>query len=144
MTEFAAVDRLVNTAVAAPDSGTTTPPTAADQEKIRDLAAQFESLLISQLLKDMQASMAGEEKGEDGFDASPLGDAMNAEFGLALSRAGGFGVGEALSNAMARQVSPNASTDGVETDLRNGELKNPPGWPITPVSPMILPGAKKP
>ena len=86
----------------------TTPNVASppDQDKIRDLAAQFESLLIAQLMKDLQTSMADEEKGEDGFDASPLRDAMNSELGLALSRAGGFGLGESLAGSMLRQVEP--------------------------------------
>ena len=43
---------------------------------------------VLQLMKDLQASLADadDDKGKDGFDTSPLGDAMTSELGLALSR----------------------------------------------------------
>jgi murein DD-endopeptidase MepM/ murein hydrolase activator NlpD len=107
MADFTSIDSLIKSAVAAQDTGATTQaPSATDPTKIRDLAAQFESLLIAQLMKDLRASMTEDEKSEDGFNVSPLGDAMNSELGLALSRAGGFGLGESLAGAMLRQASP--------------------------------------
>jgi len=121
MADFMKIDRLIQSAVAAPETSATTPAAsdaAADQAKIRDLAAQFESLLIAQLMKDLQASMAEDDRGEDGFNVSPLRDAMNSELGLALSRAGGFGLGENLAGAMLRRAAPDAA-QSLEPSLLN-------------------------
>ena len=85
-------------------------PGANDQTKLRELATQFESMLLSQMLKDLQTSMADDEDGSAGFKSGPLGDVMTSEVGLALSRAGGFGLGDMLAAAMSRQSGPSISS----------------------------------
>ena len=81
------------------------PGESADKSQIRELAAQFESMLLSQMLKDLKSStFDGDDKeSTSGFQAGPLGDVINSELGLALSRAGGVGLGQSLMNAMARE-----------------------------------------
>jgi Rod binding domain-containing protein len=75
---------------------------AVDPSKVKELATQFEAMLLSQMLKGLQTSMMDGEESTDGFKTGPLGDVMTQELGLALSRAGGFGLGSMLTGAMSR------------------------------------------
>jgi Rod binding domain-containing protein len=77
-------------------------PTAggADPSKVKELATQFEAMLLSQMLKGLQTSMMDGEESGDGSKSGPLGDVLTQELGLALSRAGGFGLGTMLTGAM--------------------------------------------
>lgn len=72
-------------------------PNRADT--IKNLATQFESLLLSQMLRDMQPDTA--ESGEGGF-GSALTDTMYGSMGDSLAKAGGFGLATSLEDAMAR------------------------------------------
>ena len=69
---------------------------AGTPEQVRALAVQFESILLSQMLKDLRDSMFDSDDESSGFSAGPLGDTMFQEFSLALSRAGGIGLAESL------------------------------------------------
>ena len=71
-----------------------------DPEKLKALAAQFESMLVAQMLQEMRSSMF--DSGEDSSNA-PLADSVFAELSLALSRAGGFGFAESLTGPLLRQ-----------------------------------------
>jgi murein DD-endopeptidase MepM/ murein hydrolase activator NlpD len=78
---------------------------ATDPAKVKDLASQFEGLLLSKMMQDLKLSLGGEDDNPDsGNDIGPLGDVMTSELGLALSRAGGFGLGKALSGALLKQL----------------------------------------
>jgi murein DD-endopeptidase MepM/ murein hydrolase activator NlpD len=85
-------------------------PSAPSPDQLRVLAAQFEAMLMGQMLKQMQSAMFGgdDEEGGSGFAAGPLGDAMYSELSLALSRAGGMGLTESMLTPLMRQ---SASTD---------------------------------
>jgi murein DD-endopeptidase MepM/ murein hydrolase activator NlpD len=65
-------------------------------EQVRALAVQFESILLAQMLKDMRDSMFDSGEESSGFGAGPLGDSLFQEFSIALSRAGGIGLGQSL------------------------------------------------
>jgi murein DD-endopeptidase MepM/ murein hydrolase activator NlpD len=82
-------------------------------ETLRVLAAQFESLLLSQMLRDMQA----ESKGAEGNMFGGLTDTMYSELAGALVKAGGIGLATSLESAMAR------TTPGAEVPdaIANGE-----------------------
>jgi murein DD-endopeptidase MepM/ murein hydrolase activator NlpD len=89
---------------------TQAPIAAADQnaagrspEKLRALAAQFESLLINQMMHSMRTSVFDDGK-DTGFGEGPLSDSLYSELSQALSRAGGFGLGESLLGPLARQA----------------------------------------
>lgn len=73
-------------------------------EQLRLLAAQFESMLLSQMLSQMRSSMFDDEEGDSGFAKGPLADAMYTELSLALSQAGGFGLGDAMMDPLMRQA----------------------------------------
>lgn len=78
------------------------PPPTPDQ--IRRLAAEFESLLLGQMLKEMRSSMLGESEGDSsGFGGNPLAEAVFSELSLALSRAGGIGIADSMMEPLSRQ-----------------------------------------
>lgn len=87
------------------------PKTAAEAERMQVLALveQFEGMLLSEMLRDVRA---GDEQ-EDGFGlgASTMTDTMQGEFGLALSRAGGLGLGDILAKALLRKAQTDAAVE---------------------------------
>src|SRR5579871_1334156 len=83
-----------------------------DRAKVKELAQQFEAMLLSKMLKSLQSSMMDGEDSEDGYKAGGLGDVMTQELSLAMSRAGGFGVGTMLTNAMDRSYLSAATNGG--------------------------------
>jgi len=114
---------------------------AIDPAKMKDLATQFEAMLLSQMLKGLQTSMMGDDSA-DGFKAGPLGDVMNQELGLALSRAGGFGLGSMLSGAMSRMpgIATQSAPESSETPDTFGAVLTPTprvssayGWRNDPI-----------
>jgi len=93
------IAQIVASAAAASESAASAAP--AQQEKLRALAAQFEAMLLSQMLREMRASMF--DDGEDtGFSSGPLSDTLFTELSLALSRAGGVGLGRAVMGPLQR------------------------------------------
>jgi Rod binding domain-containing protein len=78
---------------------------AAELDKLKSLAAQFEAVLMGQMLKEMRASMF-EDDDASGFGGGPLADSMYAELSQVMGRAGGFGLSQALQEALSRQATP--------------------------------------
>jgi Rod binding domain-containing protein len=88
---------------------------APTPEQMNSLAAEFESVLLGQMMRQMRESMFGdnEEDGKSsGFSTGPLADQVYAQLSLALSQAGGLGLSQALGGALVRQASP----DGENTE----------------------------
>ncbi len=108
------------------------PKTAAEAERMQVLALveQFEGMLLSEMLRDVRA---GDEE-EDGFGlgASTMTDTMQGEFGLALSRAGGLGLGDVLAKALLRKAQTDAAVEAavVPTAIAGSTLRAP-GVPTT-------------
>jgi len=74
-------------------------------EQLRTLAAQFESMLLTQMLNSMRSSMFGDDESADsGFAKGPLADALYGELSLALSRSGGVGLGEMMMAPLVKQA----------------------------------------
>jgi murein DD-endopeptidase MepM/ murein hydrolase activator NlpD len=82
---------------------------AQTPEQVRALAVQFESILLAQMLKNMRESMFEENDDSNGLGVGPLGDNLFQELGVALSRAGGIGLGQSL-------VAPLEAAAGVAAD----------------------------
>jgi murein DD-endopeptidase MepM/ murein hydrolase activator NlpD len=101
---------------------------APSLEQMKSLAAQFESVLLGQMMRSMRESMFDKTDGDDekssGFSAGPLADQVYAELSLALSRAGGVGLSDALGGALTRQAAPTSALSGMLNDAQ-GLL--PPG-----------------
>src|SRR5262252_2066194 len=80
--------------------------TDADRARVKDLAEQFESMLMSQMLKEMRGGMFGDDEQEQGLGAGAFNDSMNSQLGLALSRSGGIGIADILKRAIDHQMTP--------------------------------------
>jgi murein DD-endopeptidase MepM/ murein hydrolase activator NlpD len=83
-------------------------PAAPSAAQVRTIAAEFESMLLGQLLRDMRASMFDDEEGS-GVGTGPLAETVFAELSLALSRAGGLGIGQSLLGPLARETGIDAA-----------------------------------
>jgi murein DD-endopeptidase MepM/ murein hydrolase activator NlpD len=95
------------------------PAAGRTQEQLKALAAQFEALLVGQMLRDMrQAMFEDEDSGSSGAGAGPLADAMFSELSLALSRAGGLGLGASLFGPLTAEagVAVDASSSNASLD----------------------------
>jgi murein DD-endopeptidase MepM/ murein hydrolase activator NlpD len=106
----------VDGATAAPSAS----PTAARQtpEQLKALAAQFESLLLNQMMAAMRSSMFDDDDDKaSGFAKGPLADAMYSELSLALSRAGGFGLGDSVLGPLMREAGTESSYPGLTAGL---------------------------
>jgi murein DD-endopeptidase MepM/ murein hydrolase activator NlpD len=100
------------------------------------LVQQFEGLLLTEMLRDLD--MAGDEdEASFGLGGATLADTMRGELGLALSRAGGLGLGDVLARAFARQQGVGSVDDTAPVAPAS------PGLPLAP-SPVPGPPAAAP
>lgn len=72
---------------------------ASPEVQRKEVAAQFEAILVRQLLKPTMVSMLGDE---GGAASGVYGDIMTESFAQQLTRGGGFGLGRMLE----RQLTP--------------------------------------
>jgi len=101
------LDRIADI-VARAQEATGTPEGATDgadqRVKLERIAAEFESMLLGQMLKDMrQAGKWGNEDEEEGLGASSLFEAIDVELVSKLASQGGLGLGQDLLKSLARQ-----------------------------------------
>jgi Rod binding domain-containing protein len=96
-------------------------------ERLRTLAAQFESILLGQMLREMRDSTFDEDKDESGFGGGPLADSLYSELSVALSRAGGLGVGQAMLEPLTRQAGSDRGQTGVRPGSDQGQTRVRPG-----------------
>ena len=117
--------------------GSVAPPmSAAAREKVKQLAQEFESLLMSQMLKEMRKSMLSEEEDQDpGFGAANMTEMMDTALGAALTRAGGFGLADVMLRGIDRQFPAVAAQRAVE-----GPAVTQESSPATGVLPTAQPG----
>ena len=91
---------------AAAQAGGTPDARAVDREKVRQLAQQFESLLITNMLREMRKTlMTSDDEEKQGLGADVMTDTIDAQLGDALSRAGGVGLASVLLKAFDRSQS---------------------------------------
>ena len=74
---------------------------ASPAEQRKEVAAQFEAILVRQLLGPTMASMLGKD---GGAASSVYGDMLTDTFAQQLTRGGGFGLGQMLE----QQLTPRA------------------------------------
>jgi murein DD-endopeptidase MepM/ murein hydrolase activator NlpD len=126
---------------AAEPAPTASSPSAEQAERLRSLAAQFEAMLLGQMLREMRSSMF-EDGDETGFGGGPLADTLWTELSLALGRAGGFGLADAMRAPLARQVAQDAGLSGAGLSgtgplpvlsLPSGPVSSGYGWRPDPL-----------
>src|SRR5262245_3250827 len=79
--------------------------------KVKELAQQFEAMLLSQMTRSMrQALLPDEERNHDGFGAQTMTDTFDSELGLSLSRAGGIGLSDFIVRAFDRHSPASTSS----------------------------------
>jgi murein DD-endopeptidase MepM/ murein hydrolase activator NlpD len=102
----------------------TSAPSAHEAARLKDLAAEFESMLLGQMLRTMRESGSWKDENEDGdgFGGSALFETLDAELSRHLSKAQGFGLagtlmpqlvsmtGSAASRAVSALPDPQATT----------------------------------
>jgi murein DD-endopeptidase MepM/ murein hydrolase activator NlpD len=136
------------------------PVSAAAREKVKQLAQEFESLLMGQMLKEMRKSMLSEDEHEEpGFGAANMTEMMDTALGAALTKAGGFGLSDVMLRGIDRQF-PTAAAQGafqapavpqglgpappVATSLPSGS--NAPGPVLAPapaaITPVVAPSGR--
>lgn len=103
--------------------------TKADSERLKALAAQFESLLVGQMMQQMRASLFDSDEGGDKSSA-PLADALFAELSLAMSRSGGMGLADAYLPALERQTAEPLTLAGRAAGEGNEGIAIPTPAPI--------------
>lgn len=112
----------------------------ASPEQLKSLAAQFESMLVSEMLKGLRSSMF--ESGDDSSTSSaPLADTLFTELSLAISRAGGLGFGDFMVKTMPGSVStektemmPGSFSDALSTEKEPGIISSAFGWRKDPIN----------
>lgn len=80
----------------------------ADRQRVKQLAQEFEALLMTQMLREMRRSMLSDEEHENGFGNEMMTDTVDIELGRALSRAGGVGLSGVLFRAIDQRFNTGA------------------------------------
>lgn len=103
-------------------------PSATDAERarVKDLAQQFESMLISQMLREMRRGMLSDDEQEQGLGAGTFIDQMDSQLGLALSKSGGLGLSEMLRRSIDSRMQPSAAIDTTHPALQMLDLVDRP------------------
>ncbi|MGE3276372.1 MAG: peptidoglycan DD-metalloendopeptidase family protein [Vicinamibacterales bacterium] len=117
----------------------------SDQAKAVQLAEEFESMLMLQMLRQMRSSMFESEEGEDqGLGMDTYTDVFNGELARTLSQAGGLGLKDVLLQGFARaglvEGDPGVATGGAAPNGRAVSIAPLTGVPAAPaVAPAVAP-----
>lgn len=85
----------------------------AEREKLGELAAQFESMLMLEMIKQMRRSMLDEPAGGEGLGADTFSSTIDTELSRHLSHGGGMGLQSELLRAWDRQRGSTEATPEV-------------------------------
>lgn len=77
--------------------------TAAEREKLGELAAQFESMLMLEMIKQMRKSLLDEDAAGEGLGKETYSSTIDGELALHLAKAGGVGLTPMMVDAWERQ-----------------------------------------
>jgi murein DD-endopeptidase MepM/ murein hydrolase activator NlpD len=119
----------------------------ATRQRVKQMAQEFEATLVTQMLREMRRSMLSDEDDENGLGKDTMTDSLDIELGGVLSRAGGFGLADALSKALNQRSGDDAVAIPAAADLRsNFPLKQPPAGklPLAIESPAAAPTPESP
>jgi murein DD-endopeptidase MepM/ murein hydrolase activator NlpD len=114
--------------------------------QVRQLAQEFEAMLMTQMLRDLRRSMVSDESSE-GYGNDAMSDTTDIEMGRALSRSGGLGLTNVLLRAIVRQAAPAAESGGTKVDAAPVSAQPPvlaAPTPLTPAPPSTPPPVATP
>jgi Rod binding domain-containing protein len=116
-----------------------------DPARVRELAHQFESLFIAQMLRQMRQSMTmmGDEgeQGEGAKTFGPMSDTIDSELARQLSEAGGMGIADVIIESFQRQAEGALGQPLDPGGLRS--LTAPPSPPV-PLEKLAVPVSRPP
>jgi murein DD-endopeptidase MepM/ murein hydrolase activator NlpD len=99
------MDLPLNISSLPPGTNPVNPERAAlERQKVTELAQEFESIMMLQMLRQMRQTMLDEEDGEKGLSAETMTDTVNTELARQLSRAGGIGIADSLLRALDQRA----------------------------------------
>jgi|GEM_PF-2590060 len=87
---------------AKPEAPATTPP--ADQNSLEEACAEFESLFIYYMLKEMRATTSGEGYGGDSMQSKTYASMFDLEIAREVSSQRGIGVADFLRRQLADRI----------------------------------------
>lgn len=115
------------------DRGGATP--GAEREQLGELAAQFESMLMLEMIKQMRKSLLDEEAGGEGLGNETYSSTIDSELATHLAKAGGLGLTPMMVDAWERQqhaIRPGtalARPDGIAVPASNAAAAAPTATP---------------
>ena len=117
---------------------------SADSEQTRarltQLAAEFESMLLLQMLKEMRKSGSWAEEGEDtgGYGAQTMLETIDVELASHLSKAQGFGLAKQMLKALVSgppEGGPHVNAEPTHAlEMPEGHVTSAYGWRRDPVN----------
>jgi murein DD-endopeptidase MepM/ murein hydrolase activator NlpD len=97
-------------APAAPDTASNADPHAVERAKVKELAQQFESMLIGNMLREMRKTLlTSDDEEKQGLGSDVMTDTIDTQLGDALAKGGGLGLQSILVNAFNRTLSTNTT-----------------------------------
>jgi len=79
-------------------------PNLTEEQKVSELARQFESVLLRQILKNAQKTVIKSDYTDDSFSHEIYQDLMTAQLAESISDSGAFGLARSLEEQLTRQV----------------------------------------
>jgi murein DD-endopeptidase MepM/ murein hydrolase activator NlpD len=103
----------------------------AEREQLGELAAQFESMLMLEMIKQMRKSLLDEQAEGEGLGNETYSSTIDSELAMHLARAGGLGLTPMMVDAWERQQqavrpgTPLARPDGISVSPANAAAAAP-------------------
>lgn len=112
------MDRSLNVSSLPPGTTPVNPDRAVlERQKVTELAHEFESIMMLQMLRQMRQTMLDEDDGEKGLSAETMTDTVNSELARQLSQAGGIGIADSLIRALDQRAAVPVATATSGADL---------------------------
>jgi Rod binding domain-containing protein len=131
--------------VAAADAQRDGKTSASEREELKRIAAEFESMLLVQMLKDMRKSGAWDTTDEkDTYGAETLFETLDLELANHLAKVKGMGLQEELVGAFDRMQPKPPTTESTPSAIPVGGTSSvtPPSTVYGLRSPVLTPGSR--
>jgi murein DD-endopeptidase MepM/ murein hydrolase activator NlpD len=73
-----------------------------ERRKIREVAQEFESLLLLQMIKQMRQTFLEEPSDNEGFGSQTMTETVDVELAKSLARQGGLGLADSIERSLAQ------------------------------------------